>query len=193
MVVKRLFKKVKVGDMVREGSKRKRVLDIIDLSNGWQIVKTENEKSPRDFKVKIINPEHPQGLTIKHAHFAIDFYGKICQDREKALKILEAISKIWQGTNVEEVVDEYEPQTSGLVGYSLEYILYSLNWILEQEDVNFTGRSSEKQEELDRKIERQGIKTPEGRRGSQLAIALFCDIASGIHPVEAFYSAGLKI
>jgi len=188
-----VFRKVKVGDMIREGSKRKRVLEVIDLSNGWQIVKTENEKSPLDFKVKLINSEHPQGLTIKHAHLAIDFYGKLCQDREKALRILEAISKVWQGVNVKEVINEYEPHTRGLVGYSLEYILYSLNWILEQEDVNFTGRPLDKQEELDEKIERQGIKTPEGRRGSQLAIALFCDIASGIHPVEAFHSAGLRI
>ncbi len=90
-------------------------------------------------------------------------------------------------------MDEYEPHTRGLVGYSLEYILYSLNWILEQEDVNFTGRPANKQKELDEKIERQGIKTPEGRLGSQLAVALLCNIASGVHPVEAFYGAGLKI
>lgn len=188
-----MFRKIKVGDMVREGGKRKRVLEVVELSNGWQVVKTENRKSPRDFKVKIINPEHPQGLTIKYAHFAIDFYGKLCQNREKALKVLEAISKVWQGANVREVLDEYEPYTRDLVGYSLEYILYSLKWILEQEDVNFTGRSIEKQKMLDEKIERLGIKIPEGRLGSQLAVALFCDIASGVHPVEAFYNAGLKI
>jgi len=119
-----VFRKVKVGDMIRERSKRKRILEVIDLSNGWQIVKTENEKSSLDFKVKLINYEHPQGLTIKHAHLAIDFYGKLCQDREKALKVLEAISKVWQGANVKEVVDEYEPQTRDLVGYSLERALF---------------------------------------------------------------------
>jgi len=64
---------------------------------------------------------------------------------------------------------------------------------LEQEDINFIGRPPNKQKELDRKIKRIGLKTPRGRKGSQLAIALFCDIASGVHPVEAFYSAGLRI
>ena len=82
-----MFRKVRIGDRI--GGKK--VLDVVNLSNGWQVVKTENSKSPRDFRVKIINPKQPQGLTIKHAHFAIDFYGKLCQDREKALKILEAI------------------------------------------------------------------------------------------------------
>jgi len=57
------------------------------------VVKTEDKKSPRDFKVKVINPQHPKGLTVKHAHFAIDFYGKLCQDEEKAIKVLEAISE----------------------------------------------------------------------------------------------------
>lgn len=184
-----MFRKVRIGDRIRG----RKVLDVVNLSNGWQVVKTENTKSPRDFRVKIVNPKHPQGLTIKHAHFAIDFYGKICQDREKALKILEAIGRLWNGENINELIEEYEPQTSDLSGYSLEYILYALNWILEQEDINFTGRPLGKQRELDRKIKRQGIKIPMGRRGSQLAIALFCDIASGVHPVEAFYSAGLKI
>ena len=191
--MRKMFRKVKVGDIIKEGKKMKRVLEVVELSNGWQIVKTENEKSPHDFKVKIINPEHPRGLTIQHAHFAIDFYCKLCQNREKAIKVLEAISKVWQGANIKEVLDEYEPYTRDLVGYTLEYILYSLKWILEQEDVNFTGRPEKKQKELDEKIERQGIKTPEGRLGSQLAVALLCDIASGVHPVEAFRSAGLKI
>ncbi|MEM2980124.1 MAG: hypothetical protein QW385_01935 [Thermoproteota archaeon] len=184
-----MFRRVKIGDRI--GGKK--VLDVTTLSNGWQVVKTENAKSPRDFRVKIINPDHPKGLTIKHAHFAIDFYGKLCQNREKALKVFKAISEVWHRMDIKEVIDRYEPQTRELAGYPLEYIIYSLNWILEQEDINFIGRPQDKQEELDRKIERQGIKTPEGREGSQLAIALFCDIASNVHPVEAFYSAGLRI
>ena len=184
-----MFRRVKVGNKIRG----KKVLDVVELSNGWQIIKTENAKSPLDFRVKVISPKHPQGLTVKHAHFAIDFYGKLCQDKKKALKVLEAIGKVWNRKNVREVVEEYKAQTSNLAGYDLEYILYALNWILEQEDINFIGRPPNKQKELDRKIRRIGLKTPRGRKGSQLAIALFCDIASGVHPVEAFYSAGLRI
>lgn len=184
-----MFKKVKIGDTIRG----KKVKDIVNLSNGWQVVKTENGKSPHDFKVKIINPTHPIGLTIKHAHFAIDFYGKICQDKVKALTVFEALVKVWQGEDIKKVMEKYESQTYNLSGYSLEYILYSLNWILEQEDINFEGRPIKKQKELDYKLEKGGVKTPKEKKGSQLAIALFCDIASGIHPVESFYGTGLRI
>jgi len=184
-----MFRKVRIGQRIRG----KRVLDVVNLSNGWQIIKTENTKSPRDFKVKVVNPKHPQGLTVKHAHIAIDFYGKLCQDKRKALKVLEAIAEVWDGKNIQQVIRKYAPQTSSLSGYSLEYILHAERWILEQEDINFTGRPPGKQQELDQKIKGQGIKTPKGRKGSQLAIALLCDIASGVHPVEAFYSAGLRI
>lgn len=184
-----MFKKVSVGQLIR----RKRVLDVINLSNGWQLIKTENAKSPRDFKVKVINPQHPQGLTIKHAHFALDFYGKFCQDKGKAFKVLRAISRAWHGKNINKLIKTYGPKVRGLVGYDFEYLLYAFNWVLEQEDINFKGRSPAKQKELDGKLGKLGIKTPRGRKGSQLAIALLCDIASGVHPVEAFYGAGLRI
>jgi hypothetical protein len=71
--------------------------------------------------------------------------------------------------------------------------LNGLNWILDQEDINFTSRPSKKQKELDETCDRQGIKTPSGREGSQLAIALLCDVANGIHPVEALLKANLDI
>lgn len=184
-----MVRKARIGQRIRG----KKVLDVVNLSNEWQILKTEDTKSAQDFRVKIRNPKHPQGLTIKHAHFAIDFFGKLCQNKQKALKVLEAIARTWHGRDINELLEKYQPQTKQLAGYTLEYILYALNWILEQEDINFSGRPSRKQIELDEKIKRQGIETPQGRRGSQLAIALFCDIASGVHPVEAFYSAGLRI
>ena len=178
-----------VGDKIRG----KKVFEVITISDELQIVKTEDSKSCNDFRVKIINPKHPRGLTIKHAHFAIDLYGKICCNKEKAMKVLEAIGRVWNGEDVTKLVKKYRPQVEDLPGYGIEYILYALRWILEQEDVNFKGRPQKKQEELDEKIKRMGIPIPENRKGSQLAIALFCDIAAGVHPVEAFYSAGLKI
>ncbi|MEM3792550.1 MAG: hypothetical protein QXH47_04455 [Candidatus Bathyarchaeia archaeon] len=184
-----MVRSVAIGQMV--GGKK--VLAAVNLSNGWQVVKTEDKKSPRDFKVKVINPQHPKGLTVKHAHFAIDFYGKLCQDEEKAIKVLEAIGEVWRGRSVKDVVEEYEPQIQELSGYPLEYILHALNWILEQEDINFKGRSEEKQKEIDEKIKKLGIEPPKDRKGSQLEITLLCDIASGTHTVEAFYRAGLKI
>jgi hypothetical protein len=172
----------------------KEIKDIVKLSNGWYLIKTENSKSVQDFKVKTIFSLRPlRSLTPKHAHFAIDFYGKLCANKEKAMKVFNAIIDVWSGESVEEVLEKYDSEVKNLPGYSLEYILYALKWILEQEDINFTGRPQKRQEQLEEILRRQGIITPEGRKGSELAISLFCDIASGTHPVEAFIKANLDV
>jgi hypothetical protein len=64
---------------------------------------------------------------------------------------------------------------------------------LEQEDVNFRGRPPDRQRELDEVLNRLDIATPQGREGSQLAISLFCNIALGQHPVDAFIRANLDV
>jgi hypothetical protein len=172
----------------------KEIKDIVKLSNGWYLIKTENSKSAQDFKVKTIFSLKPlRSLTPKHAHFAIDFYGKLCANKEKAMKVFKAIIDVWSGESVEEVLKKYDSEVKNLPGYSLEYILYALKWILEQEDINFTGRPQKRQQQLEEILRRQGIITPERRKGSELAISLFCDIASGTHPVEAFIKANLDV
>lgn len=173
----------------------KKILDMVKLSNGWILLKTENKKSARDFKVKTIYQLRPRirSYTPKHAHFAIDFYGKLCANREKAMYVLQAILNVWQGRPVAEIIDKYNEKVEGLPGYSLEYILYALKWIFEQEDINFRGRPPERQRELDRILAKMNIKTPRGREGSQLAITLFCNIALGEHPVNAFLRANLDV
>lgn len=75
----------------------------------------------------------------------------------------------------------------------MEYILYALTWILEQEDINFKGRPQRRQAALDDILSRFNITPPRDRLGSQLAISLFCDIALGSHPVEALIRANLDI
>ena len=44
------MKKIQIGEKLRG----KEILDIIHLSDGWIIIKTENSKSVDDFKVKTI-------------------------------------------------------------------------------------------------------------------------------------------
>jgi len=100
---------------------------------------------------------------------------------------------MWQGENVKEILKEYKTQTNGLIGYDLEYILYALRWILEQEDINFNGRPEKLQEKLNEKCKKAGVSVPTQRKGSQLAISLFCDILLGVHPVEALLAANLDI
>ena len=173
----------------------KKILERVKLSNGWILVKTENSKSQKDFKVRTVWQFKPRKryFTPKHAHFAIDFYGKVCANKEKAMKVFDAIIEVWHNKPVKEVLEKYEKEVKGLPGYDLEYILYALKWILEQEDINFEGRPEKKQKELNEILSKVGVKTPEGRKGGELAISLFCDIVSGTHPVEAFIKANLDV
>jgi hypothetical protein len=173
----------------------KRILDMVRLSNGWIILKTEDRKSARDFRVRTIYRTQPRirSYTPKHAHFAIDFFGKLCADRDRAMRVFQAIIDVWSGRSVSETLSRYEDEAEGLPGYSLEYILHALNWILEQEDVNFRGRPPDRQRELDDVLNSLNIATPLGREGSQLALSLFCNIALGQHPVDAFIRANLDV
>jgi hypothetical protein len=183
---------LEVGGYWGRGRHRKRILDMRHLSNGWILIKTENSKSEKDFKVKVIFSLNPQrSLTPKHAHFLIDFYGKMCADRNKAFYVLLAIVDMWHRIGIDNILEKFKD--INLPGYPLEYILYALKWILEQEDINFTGRPQRKQDEIDKILKTLRIETPMGRLGSQLAIALLCDVFLGTHPVEALLKANLDI
>ena len=186
--------KPKVGEEWGRGQYRKRIREVVELSNGWYLLKTDDSKSARDFKVKVVFSLKPsRSMTPKHAHFAIDFYGKLCKDKNKALQVLEAIQKVWEGRDVAKILNEYESKTSGLPGYPLEYILYALRWILEQEDLNFTSRPAKKQEDLASICRQQDIALLPNRKGSHLAMSLLCDICNGTHPVEALLKGNLDI
>jgi len=181
---------------IRVGQKwrGKNIREVVRLSNGWYVIKTDNQKSLNDFKVRTIFSVHPRrSITPKHAHFAVDLYGKICSNSERGKQVLRAIVEVWHGSKVQKVLEEFQQEVLALPGYPLEYILYALFWILEQEDINFIGRPPEKQRELDALCEKMGVSVPDGRKGSQLAISLLCDIASGTHPVEALLNANLDI
>lgn len=107
--------------------------------------------------------------------------------------VFRAIIDVWHGEPVKDVLSKYWDRVKGLPGYDLEYILHALKWILEQEDINFMGRPKEKQRQLDEICSKCQVVVLEGRKGSQLAISLLCDIISGAHPVEAFLRANLDV
>lgn len=184
------MKQLKVGQFWRG----KKIKEVRKLSNGWVLLKTENSKSTDDFKVRVIFSLKPQrSLTPKHAHFLIDFYGKLCADRQKARFVFDSIYEVWQGNKIEDALKNYQLKTLSLPGYPLEYILNALEWILEQEDINFKSRPLKKQREIDTVFKRLGICPPPNRKGSQLAIFLFAEVLLGTHPVEALLKAGLDI
>lgn len=164
-----------------------------DLSNGVVIFKSRGKYGPNDFRVRTYNPTTNIALQPKHAHIAIDFYGKWCANKEKAILVFKSMIEVWNKKPVKEILKENEMKLFNLPGYDLEYILSVMEWILDQEDINFKGRPLDKQQELDRILSAQNVKTPKGREGSELAISVFCDILNGYHPVEAFIRSGLRI
>ncbi len=173
----------------------KEVREVVRLSNGWLLIKTENGKSERDFRVKLITQTSPRirSVTPKHAHFLIDYYGKKCASEAKAGKLFRGIIDVWKGRAPSEVLAGVGSELEGLPGYPPEYILNALGWILDQEDINYTGRPEAKQTELDATLRKAGVEPLSGRQGSELAISLFCNVSLGLHPVEAFIRAQLDV
>ena len=118
------MREIRVGEYLR----KKKILDLVQLSNGWYVIKTEDSKSARDFKVKTIFQTTPRirSLTPKHAHFVIDFYGKLCANKEKAMEVFEAIVEIWNKKPVQDIVNRHQNFVNELPGYKLEYILHTI-------------------------------------------------------------------
>lgn len=185
------MKTYEVGDTIAG----RRIRDFVNLSNGWRVLKTDGSKSTNDFIVRTIYQWSPRvrSYVPKHAHFTIDLYGKICDDKIAAMDVFWAIIEVWKGKRVSSVLKQYHSSTQHLAGYSIEYILYALDWILDQEDINFTSRPVAKQTELNAILGQLKIKTPKGRLGSELGVSLLCDIVSGKHPVDAFFRVGLDV
>lgn len=184
------------GPTVGEEWYGKEVLEKKDLlTDGWEIYRVQGDISEDDFVVKVINPDHPRGIKVKHAHFAIDFFGKLMQDREAALSLFDGLVEIWHGKDAEDILERVSADIGHLNGYAPDFIFYTMDWILEQEDINYTPgrRGPKKQEEIDEMLAEMDVSAPDDRAGSQLAISLFSDIAAGEHPVEAFYRVGIDV
>jgi hypothetical protein len=186
----------RIGDEIGKGRGKKTIKEIIPLSNGWFLLKTTNGKGPGDFRVRTVYQTVPRVryLTPKHAHFVIDFYGKLNANKAEAMKLFNAIIDVWKGKEVVAALAGLVDGESQLPGYEPEYILHALNWILQQEDINYRiPRPPKKQEEINTILAKSGVPVLENRAGSQLAVSLFCNVAQGTHPVEAFMKASLDV
>jgi len=145
------------------------------LSNGTKIFTIRGTKSVKDFIVKATLPSG-ETITPKHAHFAIDLYGKICQNKDLGKIVFEEITGVYEGRTAEEVLndigEERRKELEKTKGYSIEYILHCLELIFRQEDINYP---------------------PPRFKGRKLPFEMYRDIVNGMHPVEAMKKAQLKI
>lgn len=183
--------------IVGEEWRGKEVLEARELSlDGWIVFKIPGSKTADDFIVKVINPDHPWGISVAHAHFALDLYGKLKNDENAGREVFRGVIKVWHGEAPSGALKRLKSETGDLPGYDLEYFLYTYSWILDQEDINYAdgdGRGEKKQAQIDEILESVDVEKAAGREGSQLAISLLCDIVGGEHPVEALRHADLVI
>lgn len=151
------------------------ILEERKLSDGTIIFTIKGTKSAKDFVVKARMPSG-ETITPKHAHFAIDLYGKICQNEELGKIVFEEITGVYQGRPAKEVLkdigEERRRKLEKAKGYSIEYILHCLELIFKQEEINY----------------------PQPKyKGKKLPYEMLQDIVKGMHPVEAMKKAQLNI
>ena len=146
------------------------------LSDGTILWKEPGKKGQHDFVVKAKPPGRKRGYTPKHAHFLIDFYGKLCYSEEVGKLLFDLITDVYKKKPANQVLNSIDIETKRKIdnapGYSLEFILHALEWIFEQEDINYP---------------------PPDYKGRAQAYQMFVDVMNGMHPVDAMKRAGLRI
>lgn len=141
------------------------VEEVQKLSEDTYLFKTKGNKGDDDYQVRIRNEKH-RAYSIEYTRFAIDLAMKYHNDRKKANQVFDSVVRAWSGEDVDDLLEEYAEDADDLPGYDLEFILYALDWIMENEDAIFEGRSDNKQEEIDEKLAAHDIKKPSNREGS---------------------------
>ena len=187
--------RIRAGEFIGRGPSRARIIETRSLSNGWVLVKTEGQKRPGDFMVRVVTRTVPtiRSFSPKIGHFAVDLFGKLRTSRNDGVEAFNAIIESWKGSSVEKTLEDTRAKLGNAWGYPIEYVLFALDWLLRSEDINFNGRNEEEQSSLDEVLRKAGVEPVQNRHGSELAIALFCDIFGGAHLVDALRKTGLDV
>lgn len=116
--------------------------DVEQLSDGRKILinkpggkRNFGRLSRNDFMVFIFNPINSELWLITHKEVYDDVEDKLENNLALGLRVVEAMEKVCNGEEPDEVLDEVETDTS--MGLPLELILKVYKWIWGQEDVNY--------------------------------------------------------
>jgi hypothetical protein len=170
------------------------------LSDGTKIYKVAGRKGKGDFRVIVVHPKSGR-LTPSHAHFAIDLFGKLCADPDKTVELFTAIEAVFRGSSADAVLERLKREgrlndLSSLPAYSVEHVIYALEAIFEQENVNWDrGMAGRPLPKVRTQWIRQGFITDEeAKKGSAIAIVLLRRVVKDrIHPASALPEVGLRI
>ena len=181
-----------------------KILEARRLSDGTWIFKIANKKGPGDFRVSVLDPVTHTRLTPTYAHFAIDLYGKLCQNESLTASLLELVEEVYRGHPASEILKklsttELSTNLAKLHGYSVEYTLHTLEFIFAQEDVNWERDFIQPRRPLPalrHKLVEQGFLTRDEayNRGSAIAMHLFRRVVRDkVHVVTAMHEVRLRI
>ena len=112
--------------------------EVEELKNGRKILITKpGGKSVDNIMVWVY--EGPQGAHWRPSHKLIwrDLEEKLTQNREKGLAIVEALEKVFEGTEPEDILRTNPQLGKDLPGLPTDLILKAYKWIWAQEDCNY--------------------------------------------------------
>ncbi|MEM2130454.1 MAG: hypothetical protein QXZ70_07645 [Candidatus Bathyarchaeia archaeon] len=112
--------------------------DVEDLNDGRKIVITKpGAKSADDIMVWVYEGEGGAHWRPSHKQLYDDLKGKIMSDKEKGLLVLEALERVYNGEDPEDVLSSQKGLGIGLPGLPVDLILKAYKWIWVQEDCNY--------------------------------------------------------
>lgn len=112
--------------------------DMEDLMDGRKVVVTKpGGKSVDNIMVWIY--EGPERAHWRPSHGLIlnDLEQKLTYGREKGLAVVEALEKVFQGRDPEDILEENPHLGNDLPGLPVDLILKAYKWIWVQEDCNY--------------------------------------------------------
>ncbi len=116
--------------------------EVEELSDGRKIVITKpggkfvfGKVIREDFMVWIFNPRDSTLWLISHKDIRTDIEDKRAAEPRDALKVLNALEKVYNGEEPDEVIGAIK--LANVTGEPLELILKAYKWIWGQEDCNY--------------------------------------------------------
>lgn len=112
--------------------------EVDDLSDGRKIVVTKpGGKSVNDIMVWVYEGPGRKHWRPSHSKIHRDLRIKVNHDRKKALAVIEALEKVYNGVEPDNVLLDHPNLGAELPGLPVDLILKAYKWIWVQEDINY--------------------------------------------------------
>lgn len=144
------LEKIEIKNMPREQFRQTlekikyRGYEVENISDGRKVVITKpggkftfGSIRREDFMVWIYNPKDNSLWLISHKDIWNDLEEKGKNSPELTVKIIEALERVFEGEEPDEVINSIDIHSSFLPGENVEVLLKAYKWIWGQEDCNY--------------------------------------------------------